>query len=93
MIGVIVLYQSVSTSSNLSQKNHYWNNIIDEKLLQTDTILKYFVNICINNLDIIEQCLLDFGNIWNNTSDRDLDWDKIDSFKRMHGYVLKYSKV
>lgn len=81
--GVVALYDSIN------QREILWNKVFDEKLVQLDTTLKSFVDICGANPEIKEDCAPTFSEIWNSTCNRELDWDKIDSCKRIQGFLLR----
>ena len=86
MLGAVGITMTAASLSNVSQREQYWNNMLDDKLLEIDTILSYFVNICIDNPSIENKCEEDFSNLWSSTCEE--NWDKIDSCKRVEGYLI-----
>lgn len=86
IFGVVGISLAAASLSSVSQREQYWNDKLDDRLLEIDTILNDFFHICNNNPGIQEDCDVDFSNLWNSTCET--NWDKIDSCKRMEGYLL-----
>jgi hypothetical protein len=80
--GVVAFYDSIA------QREAQWNKIFDERLLQLDILLNSFVDICRSNPEIKDDCDFEFSKIWDSICDRELDWDKIDSCKRIQGFLI-----
>ena len=86
MLGAVGISMTAASLSNVSQREQYWNDMLDDRLLEIDTILSYFVNMCNNNPSIQDTCITDFNNLWDSTCEK--NWDKIDACKRIEGYLI-----
>lgn len=60
MLGAVRISMAAASLSNLSHREQYWNDMLDDRLWEIDTILSYFVNMCNNNPNIQDIYITDF---------------------------------
>jgi hypothetical protein len=92
IFGIIGITGSIESYNSMIKRERQWNAMLDERLLQLDEVLNDFVSVCNsdNNSTIIKKsCNNQFNRIWVDFCNRDMDWDKIDSCKRLQSYLIE----
>lgn len=88
IFGVTSLSGLIASYESIILREQQWNNIFDERLLQLDILLNSFVDVCNADSGLEKDCSLEFTKIWENTCNREADWDMIDSCKRIQGFLI-----